>query len=66
MKPILLIKVYLKLQLNLSNKIKSIFLKKFNNISKCLTRQSPKKKKKTKKPHSITHNKMRTTLGRIK
>ena len=44
MKPILLIKIYLKLQLNLSYQIKSIFRKKFflNNISKCLTRQSPK------------------------
>ena len=40
MKPISLIKIYLKLQLNLSHQIKSIFRKKLNNISKCLTRQS--------------------------
>ena len=46
MKPISLIKIFLKLQLNLSHKIKSIFRKKLNNISKCLTRQSLKKKKK--------------------
>ena len=32
------------------------FQKKLNNISKCLTRKSPKKKKKT---HSITHNKIK-------
>ena len=55
MKPISLIKIYLKLQLNLSYKIKSIFRKKMNNISKCLTRQSQKKKK----SHSITHNKIK-------
>ena len=36
MKPISLIKIYLKLQLNLSHQIKSIFWKKLNNISKCL------------------------------
>ena len=36
MKPISLIKIYLKLQLNLSHQIKSIFRrKKMNNISKC-------------------------------
>ena len=46
MKPISLKKLYLKLQLNLSHQIKSIFRKKINNISKCLTRQSLKKKKK--------------------
>ena len=40
MKPISLIKIYLKLQLNLSHQIKSFFKKKLNNISKCLTRQS--------------------------
>ena len=51
MKPISLIKIYLKLQLNLSHQIKLIFRKKLNNISKCLTRQLLKKKKKT---HSIT------------
>ena len=45
MKHISLIKIYLILQLNLSHKIKSIFRKKLNNISKCLTRQSQKKKK---------------------
>ena len=56
MKPISLIKIFLKLQLNLSHKIKSIFRKKLNNISKCLTRQSLKKKKKN---HSITHNKIK-------
>ena len=44
MKPISLIKIYLKLQLNLSHQIKSIFRKKLNNISKCLTRQLLKKK----------------------
>ena len=57
-KPISLIKIYLKLQLNLSHQIKSIFRKKkiLNNISKCLTRQSPKKKK---NPHSIIHNKIK-------
>ena len=39
MKPISLIKIYLKLQLNLSHQIKSIFRKKkLNNISKRLTR----------------------------
>ena len=38
MKPISLIKIFLKLQLNLSHKIKSIFRKKLNNISKNLTR----------------------------
>ena len=43
-KPISLIKIYLKLQLNLSHQIKSIFRKKLNNISKHLTRQSQKKK----------------------
>ena len=48
MKPISLLKIYLKLQLNLSHQIKSIFRKKknLNNISKCLTRQLLKKKKK--------------------
>ena len=46
MKLISLIKIYLKLQLNLSHQIKSIFRKKLNNISKCLIRQSFKKKKK--------------------
>ena len=40
MKPISLIKIYLKLQLNLSHQIKSIFRKKLNNIPRCLTRQS--------------------------
>ena len=45
MKHISSIKIYLKLQLNLSHQIKSIFRKKLNNISKCLTRQSQKKKK---------------------
>ena len=41
MEPISLIKIYLKLQLNLFYQIKSIFRKKkLNNISKCLTRQS--------------------------
>ena len=40
MKPISLIKIYLKLQLNLSHQTKSIFRKKLNNISKCLRRQS--------------------------
>ena len=60
MKPISLIKIYWKLQLNLSHQIKSILRKKLNNISKCLTKQSPKKKK----THSITHNKI--TLDRIK
>ena len=45
MKPISLIKIYWKLQLNLSHQIKSILRKKLNNISKCLTKQSPKKKK---------------------
>ena len=56
-KPISLIKIYLKLQLNLSHQIKSIFRKKkiLNNISKCLTRQSPKEKN----PHSIIHNKIK-------
>ena len=39
-KPISLIKIYLKLQLNLSHQIKSIFIKILKNISKCLTRQS--------------------------
>ena len=60
MKLISLIKVYVKLQLNLSRQIKSIFFLKLNNISKCLT-----KKKKT---HNITHNKIKaeTTLGGIK
>ena len=53
MKLISLIKIYLKLQLNLSHKIKSIFRKKLNNISKCLTRQSQKES------HSITHNKIK-------
>ena len=48
MKPISLIKVYLKLQLNLSHEIKSIFRKKLNNIFKCLTRQSIYIKKKIK------------------
>ena len=38
MKLILLIKIYLKLQLNLSHQIKSIFRKKLNSISKSLTR----------------------------
>ena len=42
MKLISLIGIYLKLQLNLSHEIKSIFRKKLNNISKCLTRQSQK------------------------
>ena len=56
MKPISLITIYLKLQLNLSHQIKSIFRKKLNNISKCLTRQSLKKKKKS---HSIIHNKIK-------
>ena len=42
MEHISLIKIYLILQLNLSHKIKSIFRKKLNNISKCLTRQSQK------------------------
>ena len=57
MKPISLLKIYLKLQLNLSHQIKSIFRKKkLNNISKYLTRQSHKKKKKS---HSITHNKIK-------
>ena len=42
MKHISLIKIYLILQLNLSHQIKSIFRKKLNNISKCLTRQSQK------------------------
>ena len=56
MKHISLIKIYLILQLNLSHKIKSIFRKKLNNISKCLTRQSQKKKKKS---YSITHNKIK-------
>ena len=46
MKTISLIKIYLKLQLNLSYQIKSIFRKILNNISKCLTRKSPKEKKK--------------------
>ena len=46
MKPISLIKIYLKLQLNLSHEIKSIFRKKLNNIFKCLTRQSIYIKKK--------------------
>ena len=41
-----LIKIYLKLQLNLSHEIKSIFRKKLNNIFKCLTRQSIYIKKK--------------------
>ena len=62
MKPISLIKIYLKLQLNLSHQTKSIFRKKLNNISKCLRRQSQtkgKKKKKKKKSHSITHNKIK-------
>ena len=45
-KPISLIKIYLKLQLNLSHQIKSIFRKKLNNIFKCLTRQSIYIKKK--------------------
>ena len=49
MKPTSLIKIYLKLQLN--------FQKKLNNISKCLIRQSPKKKKKIS--HDITHNKIK-------
>ena len=40
MKPISLIKIYLKLQLILSHQMKSIFRKKLNTISKCLTRQS--------------------------
>ena len=44
MKPISLIKIYLKLQLNLSHQVKSIFRKNLNNISKCLTRQSLKNK----------------------
>ena len=35
MKPISLIKIYLKLQLNLYYQIKSIFRKKLNNISEC-------------------------------
>ena len=56
MKTISLIKIYLKLQLNLSYQIKSIFRKILNNISKCLTRKSPKEKK--KKTHSIIHNKI--------
>ena len=38
MKPISLIKIYLKLQPNLSHQIKSIFRKKLNNISKHLTK----------------------------
>ena len=41
MKPMSLIKIYLKLKLNSSHQIKSIFRKKkMNNIFKCLTRQS--------------------------
>ena len=43
MKPISLIKIYLKLQLNLSHQIKSLFRKKLNNISKHLTRWLQKK-----------------------
>ena len=59
MKPISLIKIYLKLKLNLSHQIKSIFKKiKLNNIFNFLIRQSHKKKKK-KKSHSITHNKIK-------
>ena len=55
MKPISLIKIYLKLQLNLSHQIKLIFRKKkLNNISKHLTKQSH-----PKKTHSITHNKIK-------
>ena len=54
MKPISLIKIYLKLQLNLSHQIKLIFRKKLNNISKRLTKQSHQKK-----THSITYNKIK-------
>ena len=59
MKPISLIKIYLKLQLNLSHQIKSIFRKKFNNISKCLTRKSPKKKTNSITQQNIGENYIR-------
>ena len=51
-------KTLLKIKTKFTHQIKSIFRKKLNNISKCLTRQSQTKKKK-KKTHSITHNKIK-------
>ena len=46
MKHILVIKIYLKLQLNLFHQSNQFLEKKLKNKSKCLTRQSQKKKKK--------------------
>ena len=52
MKPISLIKIYLKLQLNLSHKIKLIFSKNWIQVfNKTILQQK-------EKSHSITHNKI--------
>ena len=44
-KPVLLIKIYLKLQINLPHQIKLIFSKNWVILLKCLTRQYHKKNK---------------------
>ena len=44
-KPVSLIKIYLKLQINLSHQIKLIFSKNWIILLKCLTRQYPNKNK---------------------
>ena len=59
MKPISLIKIYLKLQLNLSYQIKLFFSKNYIILFECIFNKIiSQQKKKKKKIQSITNNKI--------